>query len=95
MISLFNTLRAAIGTWLLRGVKIELEIRHGPYRIRVRHVWHGGLIRAEIPVSGQKNTGSTTPLGFIPGGKEQELINEATEVVPHNPCPLCQGRGTA
>lgn len=67
---------------LLRGgIPIELEVRHSAHRARVRQIWSGQLVRAEIPVG-------------RPSSKEtQASIDAFTAVRAHNYCQTCHGKG--
>lgn len=64
------------------GLPIECEVRHGAHRARVRQIWNGQLVRAEIPV------------GREPVTKEaRELVDSFTVARAHNYCPTCNGKG--
>ena len=94
-------LRKWLGFKLLYNVQVEIEVRHGAHRARVTTLWRGQLLRAEIPVN-TKPAGTSSPLGYIAPGSEQEIIDAVTASEPWDPmvpdqpehkrgkaCPFC------
>lgn len=61
------------------GIAIECEVRHGAFRARIRQVWKGGLVRAEIPVQ-QKHGVTDTPFGRVSSQDAQALIDAFTGI---------------
>lgn len=96
-------LRKWLGFKLLYSVPVEIEVRHGAHRARVKTLWRGQLLRAEIPINTRPaGTSAPAPLNYVAPGQEQKVIDEFTAAEPWDPmfpeqaehkrgkaCPFC------